>query len=262
MQEHHRERSSARGSFRPGTPAAPVSNGETPPWRARQHRAVDPECTARKNTPRQSGVCNMISCCSGCVNHIRILRSACVVHLPCSSKLELAKSVSQPFLLWGCSSQTRMSASATACLGPPGFTVSRLLSPGRNACCTGHTPLRVPNSYPGGLSTTVRRNRPSIPLAAGAAFRRRGPSFARRVSAQKRLGHSPPGPAPTASGRTGWSRSRCQANLAPVGTRPVSENRHSAISSLRASATIITRRMRPRAPAVRCSNHLLSTLSG
>ena len=46
-----------------------------------------------------------------------------------------------------------------------------------------------------------------IPLAAGAAFRRRGPSLGRRVSARKSLGRSPPGPAPAASGRSGtaWS---------------------------------------------------------
>ena len=68
--------------------------------------------------------------------------------------------------------------------------------------------VRIPNSYPGGFSATVRRNHPSIPLAAGAAFRRRGPSLGRRVSARKSLGHSPPGPAPAASGRSGTARSR------------------------------------------------------
>ena len=99
--------------------------------------------------------------------------------------------------------------------------------------------VRIPNSYPGGFSATVRRNHPSIPLAAGAAFRRRGPSLGRRVSARKSLGHSPPGPAPAASGRSGTARSRDQTSLAPVGTRPVSENRQSAMSSLRANATII-----------------------
>ena len=93
--------------------------------------------------------------------------------------------------------------------------------------------VRIPNSYPGGFSETVRRNHPSIPLAAGAAFRRRGPSLGRRVSARKSLGHSP------ASGRSGTARSRDQTSLAPVGTRPVSENRQSAMSSLRANATII-----------------------
>ena len=122
--------------------------------------------------------------------------------------------------------------------------------------------VRIPNSYPGGFSATERRNHPSIPLAAGAAFRRRGPSLGRRVSARKSLGHSPPGPAPAASGRSGTARSCDQASLAPVGTRPVSENRQSAMSSLRASATIITRRIRPRDPAVRSLNHLLSAPSG
>ena len=112
------------------------------------------------------------------------------------------------------------------------------------------------------FSATERRNHPSIPLAAGAAFRRRGPSLGRRVSARKSLGHSPPGPVPAASGRSGTARSCDQASLAPVRTRPVSENRQSAMSSLRASATIITRRIRPRDPAVRSLNHLLSALSG
>ena len=102
----------------------------------------------------------------------------------------------------------------------------------------------------------------SIPLAAGAAFRRRGPSLCRRVSARKSLGHTPPGPAPAASGRSGTARSRDQTSVAPVGTRPVTENRQSAMSSLLASATIITRRIRPRDPAVRSLNHLLSALSG
>ena len=82
----------------------------------------------------------------------------------------------------------------------------------------------------------MRRNHPSIPFAAGAAFRRRGPSLCRRLSARQRLGHTPPGPAPTASGRSGTARSRDQTSVAPVGTRPVSENRQSAMSSLRASA--------------------------
>ena len=105
-------------------------------------------------------------------------------------------------------------------------------------------------------------NRPSIPLAAGAALRRRDPSLGRRLSARQRLGHTPPGPAPAASGRSGTARSHDQTSLAPVGTRPVSENHQSAMSSLRASATIITRRIRPRDPAVRSLNHLLSALSG
>ena len=114
----------------------------------------------------------------------------------------------------------------------------------------------------GRFPTVVRRIRPPIPLAAGTAFRRRDPSTGRRLSALSMVGHSPPGPAPAASGRTGTVRSRDQASLAPVGTRPVSQNRQRAMSSLRASATTITRRIRPRPPAVRSSNHLLSALSG
>ena len=126
----------------------------------------------------------------------------------------------------------------------------------RSRCCA-HTQL-----LSGRIPATVCRIRPPIPLAAGTAFRRRGPSIPRHLSARPEIGHTPPGPVPTASGRTGAMRSRDQPSLAPVGTRPVSQNRHSAMSSLRASATIITRRIRPRAPAVRSSNHLLSALFG
>ena len=114
----------------------------------------------------------------------------------------------------------------------------------------------------GRFPAPMRRIRPPIPLAAGTAFRRRDPSTGRRLSALSMVGHSPPEPAPAASGRTGAVRSRDQASLAPVGTRPVSQNRQRAMSSLRASATTITRRIRPRTPAVRSSNHLLSALSG
>ncbi len=126
----------------------------------------------------------------------------------------------------------------------------------RSRCCA-HTQL-----LSGRIPATVCRIRPPIPLAAGTAFRRRGPSIPRHLSARPEIGHTPPGPVPPASGRTGAMRSRDQPSLAPVGTRPVSQNRHSAMSSLRASATIITRRIRPRAPAVRSSNHLLSALFG
>ncbi len=104
--------------------------------------------------------------------------------------------------------------------------------------------------------------RTPIPLTAGATFRGWGPSVWRRLSARPAVGHSPPGSNPAGSGRIGEARSCVQASLAPVGTRPISENRQRAMSSLRASATIITRRIRPRAPAVRCSNHSESALSG
>ena len=114
----------------------------------------------------------------------------------------------------------------------------------------------------GRFPAPMRRIRPPIPLAAGTAFRRRDPSTGRCLSALSMVGHSPPGPAPAASGRTGTVRSQDQASLAPVGTRPVSQNRQRAMSSLRASATTITRRIRPRPPAVRSSNRLLSALSG
>ena len=75
----------------------------------------------------------------------------------------------------------------------------------------------------GRFPAPMRRIRPPIPLAAGTAFRRRDPSTGRRLSALSMVGHSPPGPAPAASGRTGTVRSQDQASLAPVGTRPVNE---------------------------------------
>ena len=53
----------------------------------------------------------------------------------------------------------------------------------------------------GRSSAIVRRIGPLIPFAAGLAFRGRGPSRSRRLSARQVLGHTPPGPAPTASGR-------------------------------------------------------------
>ena len=73
---------------------------------------------------------------------------------------------------------------------------------------------------------------------------------------------APPGPAQAASGRAGRVRPRNQTSLAPVGTRPVSEKRRSAMSNLWARATSITRRIRPLLPAVRSTNNLESALSG
>ncbi len=163
--------------------------------------------------------------------------------------------------------------------------------------CIGRAAIRVPTFYPAGsvslpgfpalwlvvpgserlLASVARQyayppfirpdpsvcmTRTPIPLTAGATFRGWGPSVWRRLSARPAVGHSPPGSNPAGSGRIGEARSCVQASLAPVGTRPVSENRQRAMSSLRASATIITRRIRPRAPAVRCSNHSESALSG
>lgn len=49
---------------------------------------------------------------------------------------------------------------------------------------------------------------------------------------------------------------------APAGTSPVSARRHSAITSLRMSATIRTFFMRPLAPPRRALNHCASALSG
>ena len=53
-----------------------------------------------------------------------------------------------------------------------------------------------------------------------------------------------------------------QAHSAPSGTRPVSTNLQREMTSLRARATIITRRILPFVPPHRPLNHLLSALSG
>jgi hypothetical protein len=59
------------------------------------------------------------------------------------------------------------------------------------------------------------------------------------------------------------SRSYAAAlSTAPSGTRPVVRKRHSATMSLRASATMAMRRMRPRPWPVRAWNQRLSALSG
>ncbi len=50
----------------------------------------------------------------------------------------------------------------------------RLVLPGRNAFRIGRAPVPVPNSYPGGCQ---RRGASPIPLAAGTAFRRWGPTL-------------------------------------------------------------------------------------
>ena len=122
--------------------------------------------------------------------------------------------------------------------------------------------LRGPSFYPAGF----RLHAGSVPQSRMLRAQRSGrwdPSTSRRLSAQVMFGHTSARPSADHI-RPDWiGISRVdQAHRAPIGTRPVSENRQSAMSSLRASATIITRRIRPRAPAVRSSNHLQSALSG
>ena len=51
-------------------------------------------------------------------------------------------------------------------------------------------------------------------------------------------------------------------STAPVGTTPVVRYRHSAIISLRATATIVIRRMRPLRSPTRWRNQRLNSLSG
>ena len=52
------------------------------------------------------------------------------------------------------------------------------------------------------------------------------------------------------------------ASMAPCGTRPCSRKRHSAIANLRATATIMIRRIRALCPAVRCTNQRVIALFG
>ncbi len=118
--------------------------------------------------------------------------------------------------------------------------------------------LRGPTFYPVGSGCAVAVPRSRLLRAQRSEWWE--PSEYRRLSARVRSAHTPPGPASAASGRSGRVGSRAQAQRAPLGTRPVSARRHSAISSLRARATIITRRARP--PAVRSRYHRLSALSG
>ena len=123
-------------------------------------------------------------------------------------------------------------------------------------------PARIPNSYPGGLR---RRSAGTFPRSRLLRARRSGGGAQLQIGVfQPSEGSATRHPAQRRPRPAGVERmrSRDQTSLAPVGTRPVSENRQSAMSSLRASATIITRRMRPRDPAVRSLNHLLSALSG
>ena len=93
------------------------------------------------------------------------------------------------------------------------------------ACCGRHVPVAGPSCLAASFSPSIQRPR------------------ATRYQ-------SPPRPA----GLDGCGLSY-QASLAPVGTRPVSQNRQRAMRSLRANATIITRRFLAPAPWVRFSYH-------
>ena len=95
----------------------------------------------------------------------------------------------------------------------------------------------------------------------------RGSSLTRQTgwarSANPHNSHTsnPPGAPEEAS----ESRHQCRyrlASMAPCGTRPCSRKRHSAIANLRATATIMIRRIRPLCPAVRCTNQRVIALFG
>ena len=126
--------------------------------------------------------------------------------------------------------------------------------------------LRIPTSYPGRCSFGDGAPEPSLePAFCGCNVPEAGPHLSLSVFQPGRVAATrhPAQPRPRPASLEGAARSRDQTSFASVGTRPVSAKRQIAISSLRASATtIITLRMRHLEPAVRSSNHMLSTLSG
>ena len=116
-----------------------------------------------------------------------------------------------------------------------------------------------------GRSPTISPVRPSIPLAAGGAFRRRDPSEQpASCSPVSTRSHAtrPSADRVRPVRELGGLGFRAQATRASVGTRPVLAYRQRATRSLRARATITLRRIRLGAPAVRVWNYWLSALSG
>ena len=120
---------------------------------------------------------------------------------------------------------------------PPCEAVRRpVLPPERTG--TGRAWWCAPTLYPGGC----RRHRRSVPrsrLLTGAAFREAAPICEVGVFQPAPLiGHTPPGPAPAGPGIRSFGLRRRGHRWHETG---VAYKRHSAISSLRASATIMTR---------------------
>ncbi len=122
---------------------------------------------------------------------------------------------------------------------------------------------RAPTFHPVAVRLLCRLRTP-IPLAVRVRRSERwDPSLFRRLSAQVRYRSRTtrfrlqPRPAGRESGSP-----VDQPQRAPVGMSPVSVYRQSAITSLRATAIIITRRARPFASPQRSWNHLLKGLSG
>ena len=104
------------------------------------------------------------------------------------------------WLLWGCNNQARNSALATTCVDLPRFSGSEAtLARSERLSHRSHAFART-QLLSGRLPAARRWLHPTIPLAAGATFRRRGPSEGRRFSARQFFGHTPPGLAPAASG--------------------------------------------------------------
>ena len=109
--------------------------------------------------------------------------------------------------------------------------------------------------------------------ASAAKLRAAGPFYSSGTRAMGGSGTPPPRivighPAPTSGTRaelsfpSGFLAQIAACMRKPAGTRPVVTSSHSAISSLRASATIMVLRVVRRPSWVRCRNHLASALSG
>ena len=143
-------------------------------------------------------------------------------------------------------------------------------------------PLRLrPNLACKLVSGGARSSQPSCPCSSGRGTKAASPNLCNGVEARAGSGALPPwsgskealvafllistvlGASFVIVGRSrpGGGLQRA-ASRAPMGTSPVSARRHSAITSLRISATIRTFFMRPLAPPRRALNHCASALSG
>src|SRR4029453_11678180 len=84
----------------------------------------------------------------------------------------------------------------------------------------------------------------------------------RRLLSMARKRHGPPPPAPRPRGPQHLTPAYASLSSAPSGMTPVSRKRHSAMSNLRATATIPMRRKRFPPPPKRSRNQQLRALSG
>ena len=113
-----------------------------------------------------------------------------------------------------------------------------------------------------------------LSYASAAKLRAAGPFYSSGTRAMGGSGTPPPrivigNPAPASGTRAeplfflpAPSSQKAECRRTPAGTRPVVTSSHSAIKSLRASATIIVFLVVLRPSCVRCRNHWTSALSG